>query len=134
MDQTWPELSLALLPEQLAICRLAPDAPLPSWAANGSFVSITRTAAELSIVCGQQRVPETVQAERDWCCLAVAGPLDFALTGVLVALALPLAQSGISIFALSTYDTDYLLVRAHDLDRALAALRAAGHQVQTALA
>lgn len=124
-----PSLTLTLLPQTLAVCRLAPDAPLPEWAA-GDFVSITRTPTELSIVCAQQAVPTTIQAERDWRGLVVAGPLDFALTGVMAALAQPLAEAGISMLGIATYDTDYLLVRIHDFDRASAALRAAGHQLQ----
>lgn len=119
-----------LLPELLAVCRLDPAASLPLWASAGSFFAITRTRDELSIVCPQQAVPATTQAERDWRALCVAGPLDFALTGILAALAGPLAAAGVSIFALSTYDTDYVLVRAADLDRAITALAAAGHQVQ----
>jgi hypothetical protein len=130
MADSTPVLLLTALSEPLTICRLDPGAALPEWAGSGRFVSITRTPAELSIVCAAHAVPATVQAERNWRALAVAGPLDFALTGILAALAQPLAAAGISIFALSTYDTDYLLVRAHALDRAIAALTAAGHHVE----
>ncbi|WIG61221.1 MAG: hypothetical protein OJF49_003969 [Ktedonobacterales bacterium] len=128
-----PTLALILLPELFAICRLPPDAPLPAWAAeveHGDFVSITRTADELSIVCPQARVPTGVQAVSDYCCLKVEGPLDFALTGVMVALAAPLAHVGISVFAVATYDTDYLLIQSADLPRARAALTGAGHDVR----
>ena len=93
------------------------------------MASVTRTAAELSIVAPSAAVPPEVRAERDWRALRVAGPLDFALTGILASLAAPLADAGVSIFALSTYDTDYVLVRHPQLDVALAALRAAGHTV-----
>ena len=122
-------LTLHLLPTTLAVCRLAADAPLPDWAIGGSFWSITRTSAELSIVCAERAVPVATVAERDWRCFEVAGPLAFTLTGVLAALTEALAEAAISIFALSTYDTDYLLVRAHDLERAIQTLRAAGHQI-----
>lgn len=126
-----PEISLTLdvLPETLAICRLPPDAPLPDWAVGGGLVSITRTAAELSIVCRAERVPPGVTVVGGWRCLRVAGPLDFALTGVLAALAEPLAQAGISLFAVSTYDTDYLLVPERHLNAAVAALEGAGMRV-----
>lgn len=125
-----PSLALSLLPDRYAVCRLAPDAPRPRWAA-GPFCSVTRTAAELSIVCPEAAVPPDVQAERGWRVLQVAGPLEFSLTGILVSLAAPLAAAAISIFALSTFDTDYLLVRDTDLPRALETLRAAGHRPQT---
>ena len=124
-------LTLTLLPDRLAVCRLAPDAALPPWLAwDGGLISLTRTADELSIVCAEERVPGDVQAERGWRAFKVLGPLDFALTGILAGLAAPLAEAGISLFALSTYDTDYILVRAADLERALAALRQSCDLVQ----
>ena len=87
------------------------------------------TAADTSIVCASARVPDGVRAERGWRALTVEGPLDFALTGVLAALAVPLADAGVSIFAVSTYDTDHVLVRSDRLADAVEALRAAGHSV-----
>lgn len=125
-----PGLTLRVLPGALAVCRLPPDAPLPGWAAGGGLVSLTRTAAELSVVCREEGVPEEVQSERGWRALALAGPLDFALTGILAALAGPLAEAGIALFALSTYDTDYVLVKATALARAIAVLQAAGMTIQ----
>ena len=126
-----PRLTLTLLPDRLAVCRLAPDAALPPWLDwSGGLISLTRTSDELSIVCAEERVPDTVQAERGWRALKVLGPLDFALTGILAGLAAPLAEAGISLFALSTYDTDYVLVRAADLERALAVLRQSCDLVQ----
>jgi hypothetical protein len=122
-----PELTLTALPGTFAICRLPPDAPLPGWATGGAWYSITRTADEVSIVCEPERVPAGVQMERGWRALQVAGPLDFALTGVLAALAGPLAEAGISLFAVSTYDTDYVLVKTDRWEAALGVLRAAGH-------
>jgi hypothetical protein len=127
-------MNLMLLPGQFAACRLDADAPLPPWAmsASSTIVSITRTSSELSIVCAQELIPDGVRSERDWRCVRVEGPLDFSLTGVLLALLAPLAKAGVSIFALSSFDTDYLLVRAAQLDLAIEALSAAGHQVVAA--
>ena len=122
-------LTLSLLPGHFAVCRLGPEEPLPAWAGAGPFLSITRTEHELSIVCAADQVPAGIQCERDFRCLAVHGPLDFAATGILASLATPLATAGISIFALSTFDTDYLLIRTTNLDRARAALTAAGHRI-----
>ena len=122
-------MNLVVLPEVYGICRLAPDADIPAWALQGSFHAITRTADELSIVCPQSSVPPKVQCEGEWRMLKVAAVLDFALTGVLVSIAGPLAEAGISIFAISTFDTDYLLVKTGALAQAVDTLRAAGHHV-----
>jgi hypothetical protein len=91
--------------------------------------AIIRTQEELSIVCEQENVPPDIRCERNWRAMKVAGPLDFALVGVLASLAGALADAGVSVFALSTYDTDYLLVKADTLERAIDALEAAGHRV-----
>jgi len=125
-------LHLTVLPEQLAVCRLASDAPLPIWSLTGPFISITRTADELSIVCLDESVPIGTTVERGWRYLKVEGPLDFALTGILADLAGALAAAGISIFAVSTFDTDYLLVKEETLPEAIAVLGAAGHYCHTA--
>ena len=125
-------LTLAVLPDLFAVCRLAPDAPLPDWATATDFFSLTRTADELSIVCRAAQVPTDVQSERGWRCLKVCGPLDFSLTGVMASLAAPLADARISIFAIATYDTDYLMVKAPNLERAIRALTAAGHKISGA--
>lgn len=121
-------LTLSVLPALFAVCRLEPDAPLPAWAA-AIFFSITRTPDELSIVCPQAAVPNHVRAEAGWRLLKVEGPLDFALTGVLASLANPLAAAHISLFAVSTFNTDYLLVKAESLAQAVRVLRQAGHRV-----
>jgi uncharacterized protein len=92
-------------------------------------MSITRTADELSVVCAEDAVPADIRAERGFLCLAVTGPLDFAATGILASLAAPLAEAGISIFVLSTFDTDLLLIRQALLPQAVAVLRAAGHHL-----
>mgnify|MGYP000949911708 CR=1 FL=1 len=105
---------------------------MPEWALRPSgFCSITRTPGELSIVGAPSQVREGVRAESGWRALAVDGPLDFALTGILASLAGPLAAARISIFALSTFDTDYVLVREPDLPAAVAVLERAGHTVAT---
>jgi hypothetical protein len=122
-------LALEILAGLYAVCRLEPDAELPAWA-EGPFVSLTRARGELSVVCVQDGVPPAVRAERDWRCLRVRGPLGFGLTGILASLASPLASSGVSIFVVSTFDTDYLLVQQRDLDRAVHALERAGHTVE----
>jgi hypothetical protein len=133
-----PGHDLRVLAGDLAVARLEPDAPLPAWAAfapggpgggGGGIHAVVRTAAELSVVCADASVPDGVRAERGWRALTVAGPLDLALTGVLAALAVPLAEAGVAVFAIATFDTDYLLVRGERLPDAVAALRAAGHRV-----
>jgi uncharacterized protein len=124
-----PSLRLVVIQGVYAICRLGADEALPPWATCGGFSSVTRTPDELSIVCDAHAVPSGVRLENGWRAMAVQGPIDFALTGILAALAEPLAAAGISLFAVSTFDTDYILVRDRDLERALLALRDAGHHV-----
>lgn len=123
------KLTLSLLPDELAICRLPPAAPAPGWTSRGGFLSVTRTDEELSIVCAEAGVPKEVIADRGWRCFKVAGPLDLALTGVLASLANPLAEAKINIFAVSTFDTDYLLVKQENLDLAADVLTRSGHRV-----
>ena len=123
-------MTLDLVPGSFAICRLPPGDPLPPWGMEGTFFSVTRTPVELSAVCNIAAVPPGVKAEGPWSVLAVRGPLDLNMTGVLAGLATPLAAAGISIFAVSTYDTDYILVREQALEAAIDALRAVGHEVK----
>ena len=125
---TSPTLTLRLLPGPLAVFRLGADAPAPSWAA-GAVTSVTRTPDELSVVCAEEAVPADVRAERGFLCLSVVGPLDFSATGILASLAAPLADAGMSVFVVSTFDTDLLLVRQTLLSQAVAVLRAAGHRI-----
>lgn len=122
-------LTLSVIKGKMAICRLAPDAAFPQWASGGGFLSVTRTDDELSVVCPQTAVPEEIRADRGWRCLKVAGPLDLALTGVLASLTNPLAEARINIFAISTFDTDYLLVKEENLARAIGVLTESGHRV-----
>jgi hypothetical protein len=122
-------VTLDVLPGVYAICRLGASAAVPSWTDGGAFASITRSSSELSIVCASDVVPPEVQAQRGYRGLAVRGPLDFSLVGIMATLAGVLAAASVSIFVVSTYDTDYLFVREADFDRATAALRSAGHAV-----
>jgi uncharacterized protein len=123
---TDPEtLHLTVLEPRLAIVRMDSSAEVPAWAWRGNLVFISRTPDELSVVCDEDAVPDSERAVHDWRALMVRGPLDLGLTGIMARLTQPLAQAGIPVFALSTFDTDYLLVRAQDLDRAVVALRAA---------
>jgi hypothetical protein len=124
-----PRLSLVILRDLFAVCRLRADENIPSWALSGSFCSLTRTPDELSIVSRQELVPEEVEAVGGWKSLKVEGKLDFNLVGILSSLTSSLAEAGISVFAISTYDTDYLFIKERDLDRTVAALRKAGHDV-----
>ena len=123
------KLGLAVLPDRLAVHRLAAEDPIPSWASTGGFVSITRTHDELSVVCDELAAPEGVARQAGWRCVQVLGPLDLSLVGVLASLIEPLAAAQLSVFAVSTYDTDYLLVRDDALDQVVATLRAAGHVI-----
>jgi uncharacterized protein len=122
-------LALSVHPGPYCICRFGPDEPTPAWTALASVCSITRTGEELSVACSEAAVPPDVQADRGWRLLGVRGPLDLGMVGVLAGLATTLATAGVSIFAISTFDTDYLLVREDDLHRALDALREAGYAV-----
>ena len=122
-------MTLDVMPGSYAVCRLDAAAAFPPWASRGAFASMTRTPHELSIVCPLDGVPEDVQAQRGYRGLVVRGPLDFSEVGIVAALAATLAAASISIFVVSTYDTDYLFLRDGDLDRAVVVLRDAGHSV-----
>ena len=124
-------MELQVLDETLAIARLAGDAAVPGWVAGRDLMAVVRTQRELSIVCRNDAVPQThTEVERGFRALAVTGTLDFALTGIVASLAAPLAAAGISIFGISTYDTDHILVREDRLADATAVLAAAGHTVR----
>jgi uncharacterized protein len=130
MSDSNRRFDLSVLPGSFAMVRLPPDAPLPPWAIVGDFFSITRTSHELSIVCGAGQVPSGIAAEAKWRALKVAGPFALSEIGVLSALTAPLAEAKVSLFAISTFDTDYLLVSEKQLPAAIAALKGAGHRVQ----
>lgn len=123
-------LALTALPGRYAIGRLPADAAFPAWLPTRGFVACTRTLHELSVVCEEDALPATVTATRGWRALGVDGPLAFELVGVLASLSGALAAAAVSVFVVSTYDTDYLLVREAQFEAAVAALRGAGHTVR----
>ena len=123
-------LRLTVLDHTFAVCRLAPDAVVPEWAWTGEVACVTRTRDELSVVCRDELVPSGVLREPGWRCLRVRGPLPFSLTGVFARIAQPLADAGISLFAVMTYDTDYVMVKDEVLREAVGALLSAGHEVE----
>jgi hypothetical protein len=125
-------LELSVLPELFAVARLAPDAPVPSWATRGAFFSVTRTSEELSIVTAESNVPTGVRSQANWRALRVHGPFAFSEIGVVSALAAPLADARISLLVVSTFDTDYLLVDSGQLRAAIVTLEGAGHKVHGA--
>jgi hypothetical protein len=116
------------LKDTYSIVRFASEVATPEWSTNGEFTSITRTAEELSIVCPSQNVPEGMKSGLRWICLKLEGPFPFSQTGVLLSFIEPLSRNGIPIFAISTYDTDYVLVQEGFADQALAILQSAGHE------
>jgi len=126
---TATNLTLDLLPDELAVCRLPVDEPVPNWVWAGELTSITSTGDELSLVCGAEPVPAGIKHTAGWRALKVRGPLDFSLVGILAGISGVLAEAGVSIFAISTYDTDYILVRGAQLETAIAALDGVGHEV-----
>jgi len=122
-------LHLIPLDGLFVVAKLPPNAAIPAWASSGAFFSITRTADELSVVCAEAVVPAGVQSEPVWRCVRVAGTMDFSVVGVLASLVAPLAEAGISVFAVSTFDTDYLLVKEAAWERAKEVLVRAGHWI-----
>jgi|GEM_PF-420050 len=123
-------LALTLVADMFAVCKLDAGDSVPAWASSTPFFSITRTADELSVGCPQSLVPDGIRCERGWRCLRVVGTMDFSMIGVVASLVTPLAESGISVFVISTFDTDYLLVKTDELERAMAVLRGAGHSLE----
>lgn len=122
-------LTLTSLVETFAVSKLDKGAPIPDWASSGGWWSVTRTDDELSVVCSEPLVSADVISNRGWKCLRVSGPLDFALTGVLASLLKPLAEARISVFSVSTFDTDYLLVKTENLAATARLLSLAGHRI-----
>jgi hypothetical protein len=123
------QLKFRQLPGRYVIVRLAPDAPVPDWATEGEFTSVTRTTDELSIVCQTENLPPDVRSSHRWIGLKLKGPFRFSLTGVLQSFIGPLSYGQIPIFAISTYDTDYVLVQEQFLEAALDVLLHAGHEL-----
>jgi hypothetical protein len=126
-------LALSIEPGTYAICRLPPDSPPPAWALEAAHYSITRTRDELSIVVPELKVPADVVASRGWQLIRVAGPMPLDQSGILASVTTPLAAARVSVLAMATYDTDYILIPAAQRGSAVAALEAAGHRVATAL-
>lgn len=122
-------LTLSVFPEPLAVCRLKPETALPPVLSQARFFSVTRTDNELSVVLPQALADPSWRVEPDWSALAVTGPLDFSLTGILAGLSAHLAAAQISIFAISTFDTDLILVKTDMLGAAITVLKQAGHQI-----
>jgi hypothetical protein len=120
-------VQLRTLPDSYAVVRLQPGSELPEWVDKGPFRSVTRTEHEVSVVCRDRDVPEGESVDRGWTLLEVKGPLDFSLTGVISSLVAPLAKAEVPIFLVSTFETDYVLVRSSDLAHAVDALEEAGH-------
>lgn len=126
-------LPLVITSDTLAVCRFPSDGPLPAWAlAPQPFLTVSRTRTELSITAPQSLVGDRAECERDYRAVRVSGPLPLNLIGIVAGVAEPLARAGISLFAISTYETDYVLVKTNDLARATQAWQQAGHSVTTA--
>lgn len=123
-------LVLILLTGDLSVCQMDAHAPSPLWATSSQFFSVTRTENELSIVCSSDVVPDEIKCEKDWIAYKVVGPLDFGLTGILASIAKPLAEAKISIFAISTYDTDYILIKKAHREQSVEALTQAGFTIE----
>ena len=123
------QLKFRMLPSIFAIVRLAPDSPVPEWATKGEFTSVSRSSEELSVVCTAENVPPEIRPELRWICLKLQGPFAFSLTGVLLSFIEPLSSNGVPIFAVSTYDTDYVLVQEEFRNISLELLQKAGHEM-----
>ena len=125
-----PHLTLHLRTGRYAVSQLAAGAGIPHWAASAQgLLSITRREGELSIVCMEEAVPEGTKSQGGWRLLELEGPFEFSLTGILLSVLRPLAEAGVGIFALSTFDTDVVLVQEADVAKSLDSLRAAGHRI-----
>lgn len=123
------QLKFRLLPGTYAVTRFQKNADVPEWVAEADFVSITRTEEELSIVCPTEKVPASLRPSLRWMCLKLEGPFPFSQTGILLSFIEPLSDNGVPVFAISTYDTDYVLIQEDLLEKAIAALQQSGHQL-----
>lgn len=122
-------LALRRLSGDYSVCRLDADAPIPAWADGGGFVSISRSAEELSVLCRSERVPADVRQDGPWACFALVGPFAFEQGGIVLAVIRPLSEAGLGVFVVSTFDGDHVMVKAHEAERAVYLLGAAGHRV-----
>ncbi len=130
MNDSARSYELVVLPRNYGMCKFGAKALVPAWVDSGDFWSVSRTPDELAIVCEERLIPVGVHSEGGFSCLKVIGPLEFSTVGVISSLMSTLAASGISIFVISTFDTDYLFVRQTALPDAIDALRESGHVVQ----
>ena len=128
---TQRKLKLSLLEEKYGICTLPKDAPIPHWVSKESLVSITRTGKELTIVCKQDIIPSKLQSDLNWRCFKIDGSFDLSQIGVISSISSPLADAGISIYVISTYDTDYFLVKDDNLEKSISVLSNFGHSITT---
>ena len=122
-------LKFSRLPGKFAVCRLSPHAPVPDWAQRGSFSSVTRSGDELSVVCAVEQIPLEHRPQSHWTCFKLEGPFAFSEVGVLASFIGPLVDNDIPIFAISTFDTDYVLVDEDKVENALQTLHKAGHEL-----
>ena len=129
MNATRKKLRFFLLAGHMSICRLDATSMVPDWAVEGGFFSVTRTDDELSVVCPEEVVPDEARSEGGWRVLKLEGSFEFSEVGVLASVAAPLAEAGVGIFVVSTFDTDYVLVKEEQLQPTMAALRGQGHEV-----
>jgi hypothetical protein len=124
-----PISTLIMLPGRFAIARMDPTSPIPPWVWGGDFTSVSRSPSELSLVCAESVVPAEHEADRGWRAFVVAGPMDLSIVGVLASITQPLAAARVALFAVSTFETDYILVREDQAEKAMIALRDFGHEV-----
>jgi hypothetical protein len=123
------KLKLKVLSSNYGVCRFDPHTEVPSWAMQGDFFTVSKSQEELSIVCQASLIPADIKAEKEWRIFKIEGPFSFTQIGILNAVTSVLSENGISLFAVSTFDTDYIMVKCADLDRSIQALRKAEHQV-----
>lgn len=123
------KLKLEILNNRYGVCKLESGTGIPGWISGNGFFSITGTPDELSVVCEEELIPEDVQSEKGWRIFKVQGPLDFSLIGIISDISTCLAGAGVSIFAVSTYETDYIMVREQELDQAVTALTEAEYEI-----
>lgn len=121
------QITLELADGEYAVSRLSADASIPSWADGPGFVTVTRSAHELSIVCLEQRIPAGTMSETGWRCMRFVGPFAFGATGIVLSVVRPLSEGGLGIFVVSTFDGDHILLKSADLARAVTLLKNAGH-------
>lgn len=123
------KLNLKLLKGEYSVCRFDKNDEIPKWIFNEEFFSITKTEDELSIVCLQDNIKENIKCEKGWKVLKIEGPLDFSLIGILSRISTLMANNDISIFAISTYDTDYILIKEESINKAIKVLEDSNYNI-----